>query len=325
MQNNRHMLSRIIALALLLCATAAHTAEKYPSKPGRLILPFGAGGSTDIVGRVFAQRFSEIWGQTLVVDNRAGAAGIIGTELGARAATDGYTILTYGINQAITAALYKKLPYNHLRDFTLISLYATMPNILCVTPSLPAANVSEFVKLMKSNPGKFKYASSGIGASPHLTMEYFKSVTGIDLIHVPYKNASQGYLDTISGELQAFFFNLPGPLPHVRAGRLRALAVTSAKRAEQVPNIPTIMESGIANFEVTVWQGYAVPRGTPQPIVANIHTAMMKALDSPDLKKRFFDNGVAAAPQSPEEFVKFVNVETAKWQKAVAVSGTKVE
>jgi tripartite-type tricarboxylate transporter receptor subunit TctC len=310
---------------LLLCVGAAHAADEYPSKPGRLILPFGAGGSTDVVGRIFAQQFSEAWGQTLVIDNRAGAAGIIGTELGARAAPDGYTLFTYGINQAITAALYKKLPYDHLRDFTLISLYATMPNILCVTPKLPAANVSEFVKFMKANPGKFKFASSGTGASPHLTMEYFMSVTGITLIHVPYKNSSQGYIDTITGEIQAFFFNLPGPLPHVKSGRLRALAVTSAKRAPQVPDLPTIMESGIPDFEVTVWQGYAVPKATPQPIVSKIQAAMMKALAVPELQKRFFDNGVAAAQQTPAEFTKFVNAETATWKKVVTISGAKIE
>jgi tripartite-type tricarboxylate transporter receptor subunit TctC len=312
-------------MALLFCASAAHAADNYPSKPGRLILPFGAGGSTDIVGRIFAQQFSEAWGQPLVIDNRAGAAGIIGTELGARAAPDGYTLFTYGINQAITAGLHSKLPYDHLRDFTLISLYATMPNILCVTPSLPAPNVSAFVKLMKAHPGKYKYASSGIGASPHLTMEYFKSVTGIDLIHVPYKVSAQGYTDTITGEIQAFFFNLPGPLPHIKAGRLRALAVTSSKRAPQVPDLPTIMESGIPNFEVTVWQGYAVPRATPQPIVSKIHASMLKALAVPELNKRFFDNGVVAAPVSPAEFRKFVEGETAKWKKVIAISGAKPE
>ena len=316
---------RTLIAALLLCAGAAHAADEYPSKPGRLILPFGAGGSTDVVGRIFAQQFSEAWGQTLVIDNRAGAAGIIGTELGARAAPDGYTIFTYGINQAITAALYKKLPYDHLRDFTLISLYATMPNILCVTPKLPATNVSEFVKFMKASPGQHKFASSGTGASPHLTMEYFMAVTGIKLIHVPYKNSSQGYIDTITGEIQAFFFNLPGPLPHVKSGRLRALAVTSAKRAPQVPEIPTIIESGIPNFVVTVWQGYAVPKATPQPIVSKIHSSMLKALAVPELQKRFFDNGVAAAPQTPAEFTKFVIAETATWKKVVTVSGAKVE
>jgi tripartite-type tricarboxylate transporter receptor subunit TctC len=312
---------RTVITTLLLCAGATNAADEYPSKPGRLILPFGAGASTDIIGRIFAQRFSEAWGQTLVVDNRAGAAGIIGTEIGARAAPDGYTIMTYGINQAITPALYKNIPYDHLRDFTPISLYATMPNILCVTPSLPVANVSAFVAYIKANPGKFKYASSGVGASPHLTMEYFKSVTGIDLIHVPYKNSSQGYTDTISGEIQAFFFNLPGPLPYIKAGRLRALAVTSAKRAPQVPDLPTVIESGIPDFEVTVWQGYAVPKSTPQPIVDKIHAAMMKALALPELHKRFIDSGVIAAPLTPVEFVKFVKAETAKWKDVVRIAG----
>jgi tripartite-type tricarboxylate transporter receptor subunit TctC len=315
----------LASASMLFAMGAACAAETYPNKPGRLILPFGAGGSTDIIGRIFAQKFSETWGQTVVVDNRAGAAGIIGTELAARAPTDGHTLLTYGINQAITAGLHSKLPYDHLRDFTLISLYAAMPNILCVTPSLQAANVGEFIKLAKANPGKFKYASSGVGASPHLTMELFKSVTATDLVHVPYKVSAQGYTDTISGQIQAFFFNLPGPLPHVKAGRLRALAVTSAKRAEQVPDIPTMMESGVPDFEVTVWQGYAVPRGTPQKYVSHIHAAMLKALESPDLRKRFFEAGVAAAPQTPAEFRKFVEAETAKWKKVIAISGAKVE
>ena len=315
----------LAAASLIFATGVARAADSYPNKPGRLILPFGAGGSTDVVGRIFAQRFSEAWGQTVVVDNRSGAAGIIGTEMAARAATDGHTFLVYGINQAITAGLHSKLPYDHLLDFTLISLYATMPNILCVTPTLSAANVGEFVKLVKANPGKFKYASSGIGASPHLTMEYFKSVAGIDMVHVPYKNSAQGYIDTITGQIQAFFFNLPGPLPHVKAGRLRALAVTSAKRAEQVPNIPTVMESGIPNFEVTVWQGYAVPKGTPQIYVAKIHAAMMKALALPDLHQRFYENGVAAAPTTPEAFRKFAQAETTKWHKVITISGAKVE
>jgi len=312
-------------VSLLICANASHAADAYPSKPGRLILPFGAGASTDIIGRIFAQRFSEAWGQILIVENRPGAGGILGTELAAKATPDGYTIFTYGINQTITPNLYKKLPYDPQRDFIPVSLYATMPNILCINPGLPAKSVAEFIKLAKANPGKYKYASSGIGASPHLTMELFKSIAGVDIIHVPYKVASQGYTDTISGEIQGFFFNLPGPLPHLKAGRLRGLAVTSAKRAEQVPDIPTIMESGIPNFEVTVWQGYAMPKGTSKVHVAAVHGAMMKALAAPELKKRFFDAGVVAAPVSPEEFTKFIAAEYAKWKKAVALAGAKVE
>jgi tripartite-type tricarboxylate transporter receptor subunit TctC len=325
MRKNRIAFAAMLAAALSLCIGVTHAAETYPSKPGRLILPFGADASTDIIGRIFAQRFSEAWGQTLVVDNRAGAAGILGTELAAKAAPDGYTIFTYGINQTITPHLYKKLPYDALRDFIPLSLYATMPNILCVNLSMPVKTVSEFIKLAKANPGKFKYASSGVGATPHLTMELFKAINGLDIVHIPYKAASQGYTDTISGELQTFFFNLPGPLPFIKAGRLRALAVSSAKRAEQLPNVPTVMESGIADFEVTVWQGYAMPKGTSKEHVAKVHAAMMKAFEAPDLKQRFFDNGVAAAPQSPAEFVKFINAEYAKWQKAVTVSGIKAE
>ena len=315
----------VATTALLLCAGPVHCAESYPSKPGRLILPFAAGASTDIVGRIFAQRFSEAWGQTLVVDNRAGAGGIIGTELAAKSAPDGYTLFTYGINQAITPALYSKLPYDNRRDFMLISLYTTVPNILTVTPSLGITSVRDFINAAKASPGKFKYASSGIGASPHLTMELFKAMTGIDVVHVPYKSAAQGVTDVIGGQLHSSFFNLPGALANVKAGRLRALAVTSAKRAEQLPDVPTVMESGVPDFEVTVWQGYAAPKGTPQPYVAKIHAAMMKALAAPELKQRFFDNGAAVAPMTPGEFGKFVNAEIAKWQKAVAISGAKVE
>jgi len=326
MPSNLHGIARFAAvLSLAICAGASQAADSYPSKPGRLILPFGAGASTDIIGRIFAQRFSEAWGQTLVVDNRPGAGGTLGTAIAAKATPDGYTIFTYGINQAITPNLYKDLPYDPLRDFIPLSLYATMPNILCVNPALPAGSVGEFIKLAKANPGKYRYASSGVGASPHLTMELFKAIAGIDLVHVPYKAAGQAYIETITGQIQTFFFNLPGPLPHVKAGRLRALAVTSARRAEQVPEVPTIMESGIPDFEVTVWQGYAMPRGTSKAHLASIHAAMMKALASPDLKQRFFENGVAAAPQTPAEFVKFIGAERAKWKKAVELSGAKAE
>jgi tripartite-type tricarboxylate transporter receptor subunit TctC len=205
------MISRFaVIVSLMVCAGASHAAETYPSKPGRLILPFGAGASTDIIGRIFAQRFSEAWGQTLVVDNRPGAGGTLGTAIASKAAPDGYTIFTYGINQAITPNLYKNLPYDPLRDFIPVSLYATMPNILCINPSLPAGNAGEFIKLVKANPGKYKYGSSGVGASPHLTMELFKAMAGIDLVHIPYKAAGQAYIETMTGQIQAFFFNLPG-------------------------------------------------------------------------------------------------------------------
>lgn len=215
-----------------LAATSAPAADDYPSKPGRLILPSGAGASADIMGRIFSQRFSEAWGQPLVVDNRAGAAGIIATELAARAAPDGYTL---------------------------------------------------------------------------------------------FMNSSQGFTDVAGGQMQACFFTLPGLLPFVKAGRMRALAVSSARRAEQLPQVPTVMETGVAEFDVTVWQGFAVPRGTAQHHVTKIHVAMMKAAAMPELKQRFFENGVAVVPMTPGEFTQFVNGETAKWQKAVTVSGIQKE
>ena len=314
----------IAIAALMLCAGTACAADDYPSKPVRLILPFGAGGSTDIVGRIFAQRFSEAFGQTVVVDNRAGAAGIIGTELGARSVPDGYTIMTYGINQAITATLYKKLPYHHLRDFTPISLYATMPNILCVTPSLPVADVSEFVKFMKASPGKYKFASSGVGASPHLTMEYFMARTGLNLIHVPYKNSSQGYTDTMSGEVQAFFFNLPGPLTHVRAGRLRALAVTSAKRTPLAPDLPAIDEE-LKGYELIAWFALMAPAGTPKEVVQALHDATVKGIAKPEVREKFAAIGTDVAPLGPDELARFIQSEIAAWAKLVKLAGIQPE
>jgi tripartite-type tricarboxylate transporter receptor subunit TctC len=234
--------------------------------------------------------------------------------------------MTYGINQAITATLYKKLPYHHVRDFTPISLYATMPNILCVTPSLPAADVSEFVKFMKASPGKYKFASSGVGASPHLTMEYFMARTGLNLIHVPYKNSSQGYTDTMSGEVQAFFFNLPGPLTHVRAGRLRALAVTSGEAGSaRCRTCPPSWNRAFPISRSPSGKAMRCPEAHLNRFVAKIHAAMMKALALPELEKRFFDAGVSPAPQTPAEFVKFVNAETAKWQKVVTEAKVTIE
>ncbi len=314
-----------VAVLPLLTVTTAAAADEYPSKPGRLILPSGAGSSSDIMARIFSQRFSEAWGQPLVVDNRAGAAGIIGAEIAARAAPDGYTIFNFGIGQSIIPALHKNLPYNHLRDFAPISTFAMTPNLLTVTPSLGIATVQEFISAAKGNAGLWKYSSNGFGGTPHLSMELFKAATGIHIVHVPYKNSSQGFSDVAGGQIQTCFFTLPGVLPFVKSGRMRALAVSSVRRAEQLPTVPTVIESGVPDFDVTVWQGFAVPRGTPQNHVAKIYAAMMKAVAMPELKQRFFEIGVAATPMTPGDFAKFASAETAKWQKAVTLSGLKSE
>ena len=312
------------ALAMPVTGHAA-AADSYPARPIRLIVPFGAGAATDIVARVLAAKLGEMLGQTIVVDNRAGAGGIVGTETAARANPDGYTVLVFGINQTITPALYKKLPYDPVRDFAHISLYGTLPNILVVHPSVPVKSVKEFVALAKAKPGSMKYGSSGIGASPHLTMEYFKTRTGIDLIHVPYKVAAQGITELMAGNLQAWFNNLPSAIGNVKAGRVRPLAVTSTKRAEQLPDVPTMIESGIPDFEVTVWQGLAVPLATPAPIIAKLHGAMVKAIEAPDLRQRFNDNGVTPVWSTREAFAAFIKTEVGKWAQVVKASGAHVE
>lgn len=330
MTNDRTLAGRIYhACAALAAALAlsgqAFGAESYPSRAGRLIIPFGTGGSTDIIGRVFAAKFSEVWGQTLVVDNRAGSGGVVGTEIAARANPDGYTLLVYGINQTITPAMYKKLPFDNMRDFALISLYATMPNMLIIHPGVPAKTVPEFISVVRSNTGKMRYASSGIGASPHLTMELLKGIAKLDILHVPYKSAGQAYIDLAGGQVHAFFANLPGALVHSRAGRVRAIAVTSGKRADQVPDVPTFIESGFPDFEVTVWQGIAVPAATPKAIVDRLHATMMKVLEAPDLKQRFFDQGVMAAPTSREQIIAYVKSERTRWAKVVKDSGATAD
>lgn len=303
----------------------AQAQQKFPTKPIRLIVPFGPGSAADVVARIYAAKLGEALNQTVVVDNRAGAGGLIGTETAAKAAPDGYTVLVFGTNQTIAPALYKNLPYDPVRDFAHISLYGTLPNILVVPPSLQAKSVKEFVALAKAAPGSLRFGSSGIGASPHLTMELFKSRTGIDLVHVPYRNSAQGFTELVGGNLQAWFSNLPSALGNLKAGRLRGLAVTSAKRAEQLPEVPTIMESGVPDFEVTAWQGLAVPVATPGPIVDRLHAAMMQTLAAPDLKQRFAEQGVTAAPITRAAFAAFVKSEGAKWAKVVQDSGAKVE
>ena len=321
---NPHVATITAALASALAALPA-IAQQYPSKPARMIVAFGAGATTDIVARIFANQLSEVWGQQLIVENRPGAGGIIGMEAAAKATPDGYTLAFCGINVTIAPALYQKLPFDPLRDFAPVSNVASLPNILVVHPAVPAKTVNEFVAYAKAHPGKLRYASSGVGASPHLTMELFKSVTGINVIHVPYKVMAQGAVDLVGGQVEAAFNNLPTQLPNVRTGKIRGLGVTSAKRSEHLPDVPTIIESGFPGFEVTVWQGLCAPSGTPKAILAKLHTDVTKALASPNLKQRFAGQGVDAAPTSPEMFAAFMRAETARWAKTIKDSGTTAQ
>jgi tripartite-type tricarboxylate transporter receptor subunit TctC len=296
-------------------------AQSYPTKPVRLIMGQGAGGATDIVTRVFANKLSEVWGQQVIVDNRPGAGNTIGTAIAAKAAPDGYTLHLCAISDAIAPALYKSLPFEFARDIAAISLFGTTPNVLLVHPSVPARSVQEFISYVKANPGKLNYGSNGMGATPHLSMEWLKALTGMNIIHVPYKGIFTPAL--IGGEVLAAITNLPGVLPNIRTGKIRALGVTSAKRSKYLPEIPTIVEAGVNGFEVVVWYGICAPAGVPKTIVSKINVDMVKMLGTADLQARLDQQGVEASSSSVEQFSAFIRSETAKWAKVVKDAGVQ--
>jgi tripartite-type tricarboxylate transporter receptor subunit TctC len=310
-----------VGAALTHLALGNSIAQPYPNKPVRLILGPASGGPTDITARIFAAKMSEIWGQQVVVDNHPGAGNTIGATIASKAPADGYTLLLCPISDAIAPALYKTLPYNLLTSFDPVSLIGSTPNALIVNLSIPAQSVLEFVAYTKSNAGKISYGSTGVGISTHLSAELFKSMTGADITHVPYKGASAAFTDLIGGRIAMAVDNLPGVVDAIKSGKVRALGVTTAKRNAQVPDVPTIAESGVPGYEVTVWYGICAVAGTPKPIIAKINTDMVKALNMPDLRKRLDLQGIEATPSSPEAFTTFIKSETAKWAKVVKDAG----
>jgi tripartite-type tricarboxylate transporter receptor subunit TctC len=320
---------RAIALTLLgTCAclpggTAA--AADYPAKPIRIIMPNSAGAATDTVARIFAAKLTEIAGQQIIIDNRPGGGGIIGMEAVKNAAPDGYTLGQCGISQAIRPSLYRKLPFDTVRDFARVALYGAVPNVLVVHPSLPARSLKEFVAYAKANPGRINYGSSGVGFSPHLTMELFKTTAGIDLVHVPYKSGQQANTDVLAGQIKTEFSNVPSQLPNIKAGKLRALAVTSAKRNAELPEVPTIAESGYPGFEVTVWYGLCAPAKTPREVIAALEANVVKTLSAPDLQQKFAAQGVEPRPLTGQNFERFFTSEVARWAKVVKEAGIKPE
>jgi tripartite-type tricarboxylate transporter receptor subunit TctC len=320
--------ARVLAIvALVPAATAVERAQEYPNRLLRDIVPFPPGGAVDLVTRIVTPKLSEVLGQSIVVENRAGGAGgTVGADLAAKATPDGYTLFTCQIaSHAISPALYKKLPYNHIRDLVPISLLGTTPNVLSVHPSVPVKSVSELIAWAKASPGKINYASPGIGTSPHLTMELFKLSTGINLVNVPYKGGAPALADLLGGHVVVMFANLPEHLPSIKAGRLRGLAVSSAERAPQLPDVPTVAESGVAGFEVTVWYGLCTPAGVPKPIVAKLNAAVVKTLNFPEVKERLAQNSIKAESSTPEQFAAHIKSETAKWAKVVKDAGVTVE
>ena len=315
------------ALAVLLAAVATGAfAQAYPTKPIRIVVPFPAGGATDTLARAAAQKLTEAWGQPVVVDNRPGAGGNIGSELVAKAAPDGYTLEmgTVGTH-AINASLYAKMPYDHVKDFAPVILVASVPNVLVVNPAVPANSVQELIAYAKANPGKLNFASSGSGTSIHLSGELFKVMAGVQMTHIPYKGSAPALQDLIGGQVQLMFDNLPPSLPQIKGGKLRALAVTSTVRAPALPDVPTVAEAGLPGFEASSWFGILAPAGTPPDIIAKLNAEIAKWLASPEAKERMLALGANAAGGSPEDFAKHIAAETVKWQKVVKASGAKVD
>jgi tripartite-type tricarboxylate transporter receptor subunit TctC len=328
----RHVSTRRLALASLATAAAAAllplpaAAQAYPNKPITMIVPFSAGGTTDILARIVGQALTAELGQSVVIDNRAGAGGNIGGQLAARAPADGYTLFmgTVGTH-AINEALYKKMPFDPIKDFAPLSRVANVPNLLVAHPAQPFKTVPEMIAYAKANPGKINFGSSGSGSSIHLSGELFKSMAKVDMVHIPYKGSAPAVNDLLGNQIAIMFDNMPSAIQHVRAGKLRAIAVTTAKRSPELPNVPTIAESGVPGYEATSWFGLFAVAGTPAPIVTQLSKALVKVLNNPDVKAKIVAQGGEVVAETPEQFAAFIKAETAKWGKVVKDSGASVD
>ena len=300
-------------------------AQTWPNKPIKFVVGFAPGGATDVVGRLMAKKIGDALGQPIVIENRAGGSSNIGAELVARAAPDGYTFYVCAITSAINVSLFPKLPFDFAKDFEPVALFANVPNILVVHPSVPAKTVKELIDYARAQPGKLSYASSGAGTSIHLSAELFKMLAKVDMVHIPYKGSGPAMTDMIGGQVQVMFDNMPSALPHVKAGKLRALAVTSAQRSPSAPDVPTMNETGVAGFDVQSWFGLVAPKGTPKEIITRVNAEAVKALGTADIKERFLDLGAVPGPMSPEAFGEYIRAEIIRWGEVVKASGAKVE
>lgn len=327
MTSRRRLLSRF---ALALCAAAVPAtsalAQDFPAKPLRIVVPFAAGGGVDILTRVLAQHLGERLGQQVMVDNRTGAGGNVGVEAVAKAPADGYTLVmaTTGTH-TINPGLYKSLPFDAEKDFKPVTLVASVPNLLVVHPSVQAGNVKALVDLAKSRPGQLSFASFGNGTSNHLSGEMLKSTAGINVLHVPYKSATQAVTDLIAGQTSFAFVNMPLALPHVRAGKLRALAVTGARRSTATPEFATMSEAGAPGFVVESWYGLMAPAGTPEPVVARLNKEVLAVLAMPEVREAFAKQGADIETSTPAEFASRVKTEKAHWAEVIRSSGARID
>ena len=317
----------ILVVVLLIFVVSVSAAENtYPSRPVRLIAPFSAGGGVDIVARLVAQRLSEKWGQQVVVDNRTGATGIIGTDLAAHATPDGYTLLMgNAATHAVNVSLFKKLPYDAIRDFVPITLVGRVPEMLVVHPALPASSVQELIALAKSKPGELTFGSAGSGSPPHLAGVLFQSLAKIRLVHIPYKGSAPALTDLIAGQINMYFSNILSAVPYVKGGRLRGLGVTSAKRSVVAPDIPAIAEAGLPGYEDYNWYGVLAPKGTPKAIVDKLHTDIVHVVKSTDVEDRLTKDGAEVIANTPAEFAKFIREEIQKYAQIIKQSGLRTE
>ena len=308
----------VLAIALVVTLPAA--AQDYPKKPIELVVPFVAGGTTDNIARLMAQRFSESWGQTVVVNNRAGGGSTIGTNAVAKAPPDGHTLLVTTIGFAINASL-QKLPYDPIGDFTPIAELASLPLVLVVHASVPATNLQEFIALAKSKPGGWDYASSGTGTSPHLAAEMFKSMAGIELVHVPFKGNAEAMNSLMGGHVKIYFALVPAVLQHIKTGALRAIAVTTEERLPYLPDVPTIAELGFPGYEISSWQGVFAPAGTPKDVIGKINGELVRMLNVPEIRRRILQEGADPVGSTPDAFATRVKNEITKWTKVIKASG----
>jgi tripartite-type tricarboxylate transporter receptor subunit TctC len=316
-----------LSIAVVLVGAAGSAlAQSYPNKPVRIIVTYPPGAASDILARVIGQKLTERWHQQVVVENRAGGNTVIGTEMAAKAAPDGYTLFMGQVmNLVIVPCLYSKLPYDTLKDFAPVTFIGYGPLILVVYPGLPVKSVKELIDLAKAKPGKLNFSSSGSGGSTHLAGELLKSMTGIDMVHIPYKGGTAPLIDIMSGRVELGFESIVKTLPHVKSGKLRALAITSAKRSPAAPDVPTVAEAGVPGFEVAPWFGVAAPAGTPKEIVTSLNTEINKIIRYPEVIERLSNLGVEPAGTTPEQFASHIKAEKTKWAQVVKDSGARID
>lgn len=315
----------ILIAALLSCGLTTgadlFAQQPYPSRPIRLIVPSSPGGGTDITARIMMPKLSEVLGQQVVIENKPGAGTMLGTEIASRATPDGYTLLMGISTLAINPAMYKKVPYDAIRDFAPISLVVKCPNVLTVNPSVPVKTVKELIAYAKARPGQMNFASAGVGTSPHLSMELFLSMTGLKMVHVPYKGSGPAVIDMVSGYVSVSTLSIPTVMSYINNGRLRALGVTSDRRTVGAPDIPTIDEAGVPGYEALQWYGMLAPTGTPRDIVTKLHGAVIQVLKDPGIRKLLINDGSEPVGTTPEEFAAFIKSETTKWATVVRDAG----